>query len=93
MPQPHHGERIFYVAPWLTRLSGLTMPIARLCRRVWGVTPRLLRPAEHEVLPGIAPPCGCSALMSRLPTQPTPDRWAVLGALVAALLPRLAGVQ
>jgi hypothetical protein len=31
----HHGERIFYVAPWLTRLSGLTMTIARLCRRVW----------------------------------------------------------
>jgi hypothetical protein len=33
--QLHHGERIFYVAPWLTRLSGLTMTIARLCRRVW----------------------------------------------------------
>lgn len=31
----HHGERIFYVAPWLTRLSGMTMTIARLCRRVW----------------------------------------------------------
>jgi hypothetical protein len=31
----HHGERIFYVAPWLTRLSGVTMTIARLCRRVW----------------------------------------------------------
>jgi len=33
--QLHHGERIFYVAPWLTRLSGYTMTIARLCRRVW----------------------------------------------------------
>jgi hypothetical protein len=31
----HQGERIFYVAPWLTRLSGLTMTTARLCRRVW----------------------------------------------------------
>jgi hypothetical protein len=33
--QLHHGERVFYVAPWLTRLSGLTMTTARLCRRVW----------------------------------------------------------
>jgi hypothetical protein len=33
--QLHHGKRIFYVGPWLTRLSGLTMTIARLCRRVW----------------------------------------------------------
>jgi hypothetical protein len=31
----HHGERVFYVAPWLTELSGLTMTVARLCRRVW----------------------------------------------------------
>ncbi len=31
----HKGERIFYVAPWLSRLSGLTMTIARLCRRAW----------------------------------------------------------
>ena len=31
----HHGERIFYVAPWLSRLSGVTMTVARLCRRVW----------------------------------------------------------
>jgi hypothetical protein len=34
----HRGERIFYVAPWLTQLSGLTMTIARLCRRVWAAT-------------------------------------------------------
>ena len=33
--QLHHGERVFYVAAWLTNISGLTMTIARLCRRVW----------------------------------------------------------
>ena len=31
----HSGERIFYVAPWLSRLSGITMTISRLSRRVW----------------------------------------------------------
>jgi hypothetical protein len=31
----HHGERVFYVAPWLSQLSGLTMTVARICRRVW----------------------------------------------------------
>jgi hypothetical protein len=31
----HSGERIFYVAPWLGQLSGVTMTIARLSRRVW----------------------------------------------------------
>ncbi len=31
----HTGERVFYVAPWLSRLSGITMTIARLSRRVW----------------------------------------------------------
>jgi hypothetical protein len=31
----HHAERVFYVAPWLTELSGLTMTLARVCRRVW----------------------------------------------------------
>ena len=31
----HSGERIFYVAPWLSRLSGVTMTLARLARRVW----------------------------------------------------------
>jgi hypothetical protein len=31
----HHGERVFYVAPWLTQISGLTMTVARICARVW----------------------------------------------------------
>jgi hypothetical protein len=31
----HHGERVFYVASWLTELSGQTMTVARICRRVW----------------------------------------------------------
>jgi hypothetical protein len=31
----HTGERVFYVAPWLTRISGVTMTVARLSRRVW----------------------------------------------------------
>lgn len=31
----HSGERIFYVAPWLSRLSGVTMTLSRLSRRVW----------------------------------------------------------
>jgi hypothetical protein len=31
----YSGERIFYVAPWLSGLSGVTMTIARLSRRVW----------------------------------------------------------
>lgn len=30
----HSGERFFYVAPWLSRLSGVTMTVARLARRV-----------------------------------------------------------
>jgi hypothetical protein len=33
--QKHQGQRVFYVAPWLTRLSGYTMTVARLCRCVW----------------------------------------------------------
>ena len=33
--QKHHGQRVFYVAAWLTRLSGYTMTVARLCRCVW----------------------------------------------------------
>lgn len=33
--QKHHGERVYYVAPWLTKLSGVTMTVARLCGRVW----------------------------------------------------------
>ena len=31
----HHGERVYYVAPWLSKLSGVTMTVARLCGRVW----------------------------------------------------------
>jgi hypothetical protein len=31
----HHGERVYYVAPWLTQLSGVTMTVARICGRVW----------------------------------------------------------
>lgn len=31
----HSGERVFYVAPWLSARSGVTMTIARLSRRVW----------------------------------------------------------
>lgn len=31
----HSGERVFHVAPWLSRLSGVTMTAARLARRVW----------------------------------------------------------
>lgn len=31
----HHGQRVFYVAPWLSRLSGMNMTVARLCRCVW----------------------------------------------------------
>src|SRR5262245_14077622 len=33
--QRHSGERVFWVAPWLSALSGVTMTIARLSRRVW----------------------------------------------------------
>jgi len=29
------GQRVFYVAPWLTRAAGASMRIARLGRRVW----------------------------------------------------------
>ena len=32
--KPHVGERVFYVAPWLSKLSGITMTVARLCRRI-----------------------------------------------------------
>ena len=31
----HTGERVFYVAPWLSKVSGVTMTIARLGRRFW----------------------------------------------------------
>lgn len=33
--QKHHGERVYYVAPWLSKLSGVTMTVARICGRVW----------------------------------------------------------
>ena len=36
------GERVFYVAPWLSRLSGVTMTIARLSRRVWAARKGLI---------------------------------------------------
>ncbi len=38
----HTGERVFYVAPWLSRLSGVTMTIARLSRRVWAARKGLI---------------------------------------------------
>lgn len=38
----HSGERIFYVAPWLSRLSGVTMTVARLARRVWAARKGLI---------------------------------------------------
>jgi hypothetical protein len=30
-----HGEGVYYVAPWLSQLSRVTMTVARICRRVW----------------------------------------------------------
>lgn len=32
------GQRVFYVAPWLSRAAGASMRIARLSRRVWAGT-------------------------------------------------------
>jgi len=50
----HSGERVFYVAPWLSRLSGVTMTVARLSRRVWaarkGFCPMPKMTAEQEEL-------------------------------------------
>jgi hypothetical protein len=50
----HSGERVFYVAPWLSRISGVTMTIARLSRRVWAARKGLCdmpkMTAEQEVL-------------------------------------------
>lgn len=50
----HSGERVFYVAPWLSRLSGVTMTIARLSRRVWAARKGLIEmptmTAEQEEL-------------------------------------------
>lgn len=48
------GARVFYVAPWLSALSGVTMTVARLSRRVWAARkgycamPKMT--AEHEQL-------------------------------------------
>jgi hypothetical protein len=62
----HHGERVFYVAPWLSRLSGVTMTVARICRHVWAarhgycdmpkVPPRLVEQIEHLIGPLVAAP-------------------------------------
>ena len=50
----HSGERVFYVAPWLSGLSGVTMTVARLTRRVWaarkGFCPMPKMTAEQEEL-------------------------------------------
>ena len=63
----HHGERVYYVAPWLSQLSGVTMTVARICRRVWAahhgfcdfptIPERLLPQVERLVGPLIAAPC------------------------------------
>jgi hypothetical protein len=64
--QKHHGERVYYVAPWLSELSGITMTVARICRRVWAArhgfcdmpkVPERLRPrVERLVGPLVAAP-------------------------------------
>jgi hypothetical protein len=64
--QKHHGERVYYVAPWLTELSGVTMTVARICGRVWAarhgycepptVPSRLLPVIERLVGPLVAAP-------------------------------------
>jgi hypothetical protein len=50
------GERVFYVAPWLSALSGVTMTVARLSRRVWaarmGFCPMPKMTQEQEALVG-----------------------------------------
>ena len=50
----HSGERVFYVAPWLSAVSGVTMTIARLSRRVWAARKGLIEmpkmTAEQEAL-------------------------------------------
>jgi hypothetical protein len=62
----HQGERVFYVAPWLSQLSGLTMTVARLCRCVWAarhgycdpprIPDRLLATVERLMGPLVAAP-------------------------------------
>jgi hypothetical protein len=52
----HTGERVFYVASWLSALSGVTMTVARLSRRVWaarmGFCPMPTMTAQEQVLVG-----------------------------------------
>ena len=62
----HHGERVYYVAPWLSNLSGVTMTVARLCARVWAsrhgfcdspaIPDRLLPVVERLVGPLVSAP-------------------------------------
>jgi len=62
----HHGQRVFYVAPWLSRLSGVTLAITRIRRHVWAarqgycempkVPARLIERVERLVGPLTAAP-------------------------------------
>jgi hypothetical protein len=64
--QKHHGQRVFYVAPWLSQLSGMTMTISRITRHVWAarhgfcrmpkVPARLVERVERLVGPLVAAP-------------------------------------
>jgi len=57
---------VFYVAPWLSQLSGLNMSLARLCRQVWAarkgycempkIRPDLVPRVERLVGPLVAAP-------------------------------------
>jgi len=61
----HSGERVFYVAPWLSRISGVTMTVARLSRRVWAARkglidmPRMTESQEQVVL-RLLDPAACA---------------------------------
>jgi hypothetical protein len=59
----HTGERVFYVAPWLSRLSGVTMTVARLwsARNGYCAMPKMTEQQEQLVR-------GCSARWSPLRT-------------------------
>jgi hypothetical protein len=62
----HHGQRVFYVAPWLSQLSGVTLAITRIRRHVWDarqaycdmpkVPERLVERVERLVGPPTAAP-------------------------------------
>ena len=61
----HSGERIFYVAPWLSRLSGMTMTVARLARRVWAARNGLvamptMTPKQEELVTLLLGPVVCA---------------------------------